>query len=27
VLKQIQRIYGPLNIWVIVDGYMTRGVQ
>lgn len=27
VLKQIQRIYGPLNIWVIIDGYMTRGVQ
>ena len=26
-LKQIQKIYGPLNIWVIIDGYMTRGVQ
>jgi hypothetical protein len=26
-LKQIQRIYGPLNIWVVLDGYMTRDVQ
>jgi hypothetical protein len=26
-LKDIQKIYGPLNIWVIIDGYMTRGVQ
>jgi hypothetical protein len=27
VLKEIQRIYGPLNIWVVLDGYMTRDVQ
>lgn len=27
VLKQIQKIYGPLFIWVVLDGYMTRGVQ
>ncbi len=27
VLDQIQRIYGPLNIWVVLDGYMTRDVQ
>lgn len=26
-LKEIQRIYGPLNIWVVLDGYMTRNVQ
>lgn len=26
-LKDIQRIYGPLNIWVVLDGYMTRDVQ
>jgi hypothetical protein len=26
-LKQIQRIYGPLNLWVVLDGYMTRDVQ
>jgi hypothetical protein len=26
-LKQIQRIYGPMNIWVVLDGYMTRDVQ
>ncbi len=26
-LKDIQKIYGPFNIWVILDGYMTRGVQ
>lgn len=26
-LKEIQRIYGPLNIWVVLDGYMTRDVQ
>lgn len=26
-LKDIQKIYGPMNIWVIIDGYMTRGVQ
>jgi hypothetical protein len=27
VLKQIQQIYGPMNIWVVLDGYMTRDVQ
>jgi hypothetical protein len=27
VLKQIQKIYGPMNIWVVLDGYMTRDVQ
>jgi hypothetical protein len=27
VLKTIQRIYGPFQIWVILDGYMTRDVQ
>lgn len=27
VLKDIQKIYGPLFIWVVLDGYMTRGVQ
>lgn len=26
-LKEIQRIYGPMNIWVVLDGYMTRDVQ
>lgn len=26
-LKDIQRIYGPLNVWVVLDGYMTRDVQ
>ncbi len=26
-LKQIQRIYGPMFIWVVLDGYMTRDVQ
>ncbi len=26
-LKEIQKLYGPFNIWVIMDGYMTRGVQ
>jgi len=26
-LKEIQQIYGPLNIWVVLDGYMTRDVQ
>jgi hypothetical protein len=26
-LKEIQRIYGPLNLWVVLDGYMTRDVQ
>ena len=27
VLKEIQQIYGPLFIWVVIDGFMTRGVQ
>jgi hypothetical protein len=27
ILKRIQRIYGPFQIWVILDGYMTRDVQ
>ena len=27
VLKEIQQIYGPMNIWVVLDGYMTRDVQ
>lgn len=27
VLKEIQRIYGPMFIWVVLDGYMTRDVQ
>jgi hypothetical protein len=26
-LKDIQKTYGPLNIWVVLDGYMTRDVQ
>jgi hypothetical protein len=26
-LKEIQRIYGPLNIWVVLDGDMTRNVR
>jgi hypothetical protein len=26
-LKEIQRTYGPLKIWVVLDGYMTRNVQ
>src|SRR6266404_2506017 len=26
-LKEIQRIYGPLTVWVVLDGYMTRDVQ
>jgi len=26
-VKEIQRIYGPLNIWVVLDGFMTRDVQ
>jgi hypothetical protein len=26
-LKEIQKIYGPLNIWVVLDGFMTRDVQ
>jgi hypothetical protein len=27
VLTEIQKIYGPLFIWVVLDGYMTRDVQ
>ena len=27
VLKAIQQIYGPLFIWVVLDGYMVRDVQ
>ncbi|NOT61818.1 MAG: hypothetical protein HOP19_16515, partial [Acidobacteria bacterium] len=27
VLKEMQRIYGPLFIWVVLDGYMNRDVQ
>lgn len=27
VLKEIQKIYGPLFVWVVLDGYMTRDVQ
>ncbi len=26
-LKEIQKVYGPMNIWVVLDGYMTRDVQ
>jgi hypothetical protein len=27
VLKGIQQIYGPLFIWLVLDGYMVRDVQ
>ena len=27
VQKELQKIYGPLFIWVVLDGYMTRDVQ
>jgi hypothetical protein len=27
VLSEIQRIYGPMFIWVVLDGYMQRDVQ
>ena len=27
VHKTIQQIYGPLFIWVVLDGYLTRDVQ
>jgi hypothetical protein len=27
ILNDIQRLYGPLFIWVVLDGYMTRDVQ
>lgn len=26
-LKELQQLYGPLNIWIVLDGYMTRDVQ
>src|SRR5262249_38900093 len=26
-LKDIQKIYGPFFIWIVLDGYMTRDVQ
>jgi len=26
-LKEVQKIYGPVFIWVVLDGYMTRSVQ
>jgi hypothetical protein len=26
-LQRFQRIYGPFQVWVILDGYMTRDVQ
>ena len=25
--NEIKRLYGPLSIWVVLDGYMTRDVQ
>jgi len=27
VLRELQKLYGPLFIWVILDGFMTRDVQ
>jgi hypothetical protein len=27
VLSDLQRLYGPLSIWVVLDGYMQRDVQ
>jgi hypothetical protein len=27
VLSDLQRLYGPLVIWTVLDGYMTRDVQ
>jgi hypothetical protein len=27
VLKELHRVYGPLFVWVVLDGYMTRDVQ
>jgi hypothetical protein len=27
VLKELQKIYGPFNVWVVLDGFMTRDVQ
>jgi hypothetical protein len=26
-LKDIQRLYGPFKLWVVLDGYLTRDVQ
>jgi hypothetical protein len=26
-LKDIQKLYGPFKLWVVLDGYMTRDVQ
>ncbi len=26
-LKEIQRLYGPFHLWVVLDGFMTRDVQ
>jgi hypothetical protein len=26
-LKEIQKLYGPFKLWVVLDGYMTRDVQ
>ncbi len=26
-LKELQKAYGPMFIWVVLDGYMTRDVQ
>lgn len=26
-LAEIQKIYGPFNLWVVLDGYMVRDVQ
>jgi hypothetical protein len=27
VVEELQRIYGPFFMWVVLDGYMTRDVQ
>ena len=27
VIQELQRIYGPFFMWVVLDGYMTRDVQ
>jgi hypothetical protein len=27
ILSDLQRLYGPLFIWAVIDGYMTRDVQ
>lgn len=27
ILRQLQRVYGPFQMWVILDGFMTRDVQ